>query len=299
MAPLGQSVRVDLESVADELYSLSPRDFIAVRNDLAAKAAKDGDETLALRIRRLRKPSTSAWLVNLLSRDHPEEMAALTELGTALRHAQQALAGETLRALSTQRRDLVETLVEQAGALGRQAGANVSDAVSRELEDTFTAALSDPAAARALTEGRLVGALRPEGGLGSAGTAGSTRQGVATVVDIRTRARKREPDLDRHARLRERARQEVERARVAETEAVDEVGAVTVTLDALARRAGELADRVEALRTELNEVEQELSRVERERRSARRLRQVAERGARQTRQRRTDAERRLAELDED
>ena len=70
-------------------------------------AKADGDKALAKEIGALPKPSAAAWVCNLLVREHREEIENLVELGTLLREAQENLAGDQLRALDVQRRQLV------------------------------------------------------------------------------------------------------------------------------------------------------------------------------------------------
>ncbi|HEY3896611.1 MAG TPA: hypothetical protein VGL88_14755, partial [Pseudonocardiaceae bacterium] len=148
---------MDLDTVADELYSLPRDEFTAARNAAVARAREQSGRELAEQIGALRRPSTAAWLANLLVREHPEQLRALLELGAELLAAQHQLRGEELRRLSRQRHDLVHTIVGQL----RTAGHPVSDAVSRELVNTFTAAVNSSTAARALASGRLTTALDP------------------------------------------------------------------------------------------------------------------------------------------
>src|SRR5689334_16086142 len=108
--------RVDLASVADELYSLPPAEFTARRGALAAQAKKDGDRALAGEITALRRPAVAAWLVNRLVRDRPELLAELAELGAQLRAAHRELAGDQLRELSARRQSLVRSVSQAAAA---------------------------------------------------------------------------------------------------------------------------------------------------------------------------------------
>jgi hypothetical protein len=152
---------VDFESVADELYALPRDEFTAARNAAAKQAREQRHRELAEQIGALRRPSTAAWVANLLAREQPGEIRALVELGDGLRDAQHRLQGEELRRLSTQRHQLVHGLVQQAQALARAAGHPASEAVSRELSNTFMAAVNSSAAAQALAGGRLTSALDP------------------------------------------------------------------------------------------------------------------------------------------
>jgi hypothetical protein len=172
----------DLARVADELYALPPEDFRAARDERAAQARASGDKALAREITALRRPVVSAWLVNLLARDEPGQMSELLALGDSLREAQQALDGDRLRELSTQRRDLVAALVAGMKRRAARDGRAVSLQVEREVEATLQAALADPEAAAAVSSGRLATPLT-YAGLGA---------GEAVAVPLRPGARARE-----------------------------------------------------------------------------------------------------------
>jgi hypothetical protein len=148
----------DLE-VISELYALPLADFTRVRNDLAAQAKARGRKQLAESIKQLRKPTASAWAVNMLVRHHPEEITELLALGAKLREAQSSLAGEALRELTKQRRQAVAALARLARGVAVGYGQRLSSASEAEVEETLGAALVDPAAGYALRSGRLTAPL--------------------------------------------------------------------------------------------------------------------------------------------
>ncbi|WP_426594052.1 hypothetical protein ACPPVS_00950 [Cellulomonas sp. McL0617] len=163
----------ELDDVADELYGGPPGVFIEHR-DAAAKAARaDGDRELAKQITELRKPTVSAWLMNLLVRDDPGFADQVVALGEGLRDAERSLDGPALRELSTQRRALVRSLTARARKLAAPAGQRIGDSVTQELDATLTAALADPEVAREVTSGRLTVA-REYAGFGSADSSATT-----------------------------------------------------------------------------------------------------------------------------
>lgn len=154
------------DQVADELYGLHPSVFVATRDERAREATTAGDREAAKEIRKLRRPSTSAWLVNMLQRERPDDMAELGELGEALRSAQASLAGDDLRELAARRRTLVDRLVPQARALAGELGHPASETVLAELQTTLQAALVDADAAAAVGTGRLTAAVQAGGAFG-------------------------------------------------------------------------------------------------------------------------------------
>jgi len=82
---------VDIDAVADRLYSLRPDEFIAARDAEVAAAKKAGDREKAKMIGALRRPTVSAWLINALVRALPELTAELGRLGERMRQSPRAL----------------------------------------------------------------------------------------------------------------------------------------------------------------------------------------------------------------
>ncbi|MFD0264367.1 hypothetical protein ACFVH7_39585 [Kitasatospora indigofera] len=215
---------MDLDQVADELYGLAPADFTAARDEAAGRARRAGDRALAKRIRALRRPTTAAWLANLLVRAHPTETAALLDLGRALRAAQDQLAGAELRDLLVRRHQVVLALVAQALDQARNAGRPAGDGPAQELTETLEAALADPSAAAALAAGHLSTALGPGaepslptgGGTGSRPTAAAEATAASSEGEGRTRGDS-PPDAPRPGTERDRSEAEAaEEARLAD-----------------------------------------------------------------------------------
>ena len=92
-----------LLAIADELYGLDPSDFTPARD---ARAKEHRRTELGTRLKGLRKPSTAAWVVNLLVRREAGQVEQVLEVGAALREAQASMSGEELRALTRQRRQV-------------------------------------------------------------------------------------------------------------------------------------------------------------------------------------------------
>jgi hypothetical protein len=150
---------ISVAEVADELYGLTPADFTAARDDRARQARAAGQRDEAAAIKKLARPTASAWLVNQLTRAAPEEIARLVAVGTALEEAQRRLAGERLRELSSERRQVINELLPHATEIARQAGQPASAATMGEVRATLEAALADAGARAAVQSGRLTKAL--------------------------------------------------------------------------------------------------------------------------------------------
>lgn len=286
---------MDLDEVADELYALPPEEFIPARKAREDEAKADGDKALAKEIGSLPKPSTAAWVCNLLVRHEPDEIGGLVELGTLVREAQESLAGDQLRALDVQRRQLVAALTRQARSLAYQRGHSVSTAVATQVEETLRAAMADPEAGEALLSGRLTSPLSYSGmGLGEQRphlrvvpppraqkpakpvkpAKPSARSGSAEERRRREDEERQAAEEKRRAELAE-ARRAAEDAEAAAEEAAEAAEAERARADELAAREEELTDRIEYLTRELARLREEssavgadLARVERRRKAA-------------------------------
>jgi hypothetical protein len=152
----------ELDEIVRDLYVLPPTDFVAARNELVRQARAAGSREVADRLQHLRRPTRSAWLVNLLARD-TTAMQRLSTLGRELRDAQTELAHTELRHLAEQRRQLIADLLDQAQAYATAAGVRLSPSVLSEVANTLQAALVDLAGALTIRNGRLVRPLSHSG----------------------------------------------------------------------------------------------------------------------------------------
>jgi hypothetical protein len=152
----------ELDEIVRELYVLPPTDFLAARNELVRQAKAAGSRDVADRLQQLRRPTRSAWLVNLLARD-PTAMQRLSALGRELRDAQTGLARTELRNLAEQRRQLIADLLDRTRAHAAEVGIQLTPTVLSEVEATLQAALVDLAGALTIRNGRLVRPLSHSG----------------------------------------------------------------------------------------------------------------------------------------
>jgi hypothetical protein len=154
---------VDFDDVAEELFGLLPSEFAVTRDARANQARQAGDRELATAVKQLRRPTTSAWLVNLVSRERSEQVGEVVTLGASMREAQERLDGDGIRRLSQQRAQLMASLRREVRQLADGLGVKIGDAVEREFGETFDAALADPDAGEAVRSGRLTVALSYSG----------------------------------------------------------------------------------------------------------------------------------------
>ncbi len=148
---VGYLSSVDLDEIADRLYSLPLAEFIAAREAEARAAKQAGRPDLARQVAALRKPTAAAWAVNQLSREHPAELAELLELGEELRAAWAAQDADALGELTGRRSKLSQRLMRLASSAGT------------EVEQTLDAATVDAGAAEEVRRGRLAKPLSYSG----------------------------------------------------------------------------------------------------------------------------------------
>jgi hypothetical protein len=266
-----------VEDVGQELYAVPPEDFVALRDRIVARARESGDPALAQQVGALRKPTAGAWLANLLSREHPDQVQELVALGAALRDAQEGLDAAQLRELGRQRHQVVAALVGLARRTAAEQGHPAGAAAATDLEGTLTAALADPQAAQALQAGRLAHGLTYAGlGSGASAQPSGTARGAATSA-ARTAERagatkgtaaapepRPSPEAARAAKV-DAAERDLAQARLqaaaAQAEADEAVTSVATSMQALKDARAE----VQRLGAELTAAEREVARREAER----------------------------------
>jgi hypothetical protein len=317
---------MDLDSVADELYAASPDEFVERRKQQAAEARAAKDRDLVKAVLALRRPTRSAWLVNLLARAATTEVAALLELGAALGDAQRRGSGPDLRRLSQQRHTTIEALTRQAVALAADHGHAATEATRQEVSQTLQAALADGAVAQLVRAGRVVqaasyggfGPLDLFGGVVPAGEpAGQHPAGPRDSAlsphshsdsdsdsdsdkgeDERADPLDAVPD-EEAVRARQEAEATVRTATEALSEARQRADQADITAQDQTTRADELADQVEALRAQLEAAEAAEREAQDQARAARKELQQAQRAVSEAEQTLRDAEAELTRLQAD
>lgn len=187
--------RAGLLEIADELYALPLPDFTPAR-DVQALALKAEDAKLSARVKALRKPSTAAWVVNLLVRFESDQIDQVLSVGAALRQAQANMSGDELRALTRQRRQLTAAVTAQARAVAADHGQRVTQAVADQVEATLTAAMVDETCAKAVRSGLLVAALATTGvDVVELGNAVAVTEAIGFIAAPRTPQEAARPEL--------------------------------------------------------------------------------------------------------
>lgn len=302
---------VTLAEVADELYGLPPADFIAARDQQARAARAAGRREDAAEIRKLARPTTSAWLVNRLSRDAPADLGRLVEVAEALQEAQRTLAGSRLRELSARRRQVVTELLPVAATIARESGQPASPAVLEEVRATLEAALADGDARDAVLSGRLTKGLA-YAGLGEVDLSAVAAVPAAAAREPRAgrsahprRAATAEPDAAAAASAptgpaqSDPAAQAAAAVAAAESDVVGAAGAITAAeseLTAIAEQRQFLRRRISHLEGELAQTRAEDTRLAADAQRAEQSRDAAARDKRAAERRLERARRGQAKL---
>jgi peptidoglycan hydrolase CwlO-like protein len=306
-----------LLSIAEELYSLPPGDFTGTRNQWAKQTKADGDPALAKRVTELRKPSMSAWVVNMLMRHQGEQMSQVLDLGASLRQAQSDLDADALRELTRQRRQLTTAVTSQGRSLAAELGQKVTEAVADQVQGTLHAAMVDEGAASAVRSGMLVAAIAATG-VGEADVVDAVAVPGAIGLTPRPRSRpaaKRverpdraglsvvpdqapEPDEEQRAReaARAAAQEAVDRALAAADEAQQRLRKAHKRVKKVQARTLQAADELEEARRRVAELEHTLESLDDEAEAADQKREKAEERYAAAQQALEDAQAEVADL---
>ena len=258
---------MELTSVAEELYALAPAEFTAARNE-RAKLARAEDLALSERVAKLPKPSTAAWVMNMLARHQADQLAQVLELGAAMRAAQDNLDGDELRDLGRQRRQLTHAVSTQARGLAHELGVRISEAVTSQVEETLRAAMTDEDASRAVRTGQLVNALSATG-VGALDVSGAVAVPEAIGTTVRPVERPKPqlsvvPEPEPEADEADESARALEQARTALQEAEAEARAAETKLAKASRRAAKLEARSLQVSGRLEEVRRRAAALEHE-----------------------------------
>lgn len=251
---------MSLLEVADELYALPLDDFTPARDARARELKAEKD--LSAAVKKLKKPSVAAWVVNLFVRRETAQVEQVIAVGEALREAQEGMDGAELRALTRQRRQLTSAVTQQARTLARQEGHKVTQAVADQVEATLTAAMVDADCAKAVRSGLLTTALSSTG-VDAADVASAVALPEALGFSASPSAAEEPaaPDLrvlpgeGEDARRREEAEQALAKAEEDVAEAESALSEVKQSVEELQARSLQVQAEIDELKRKLSELE--------------------------------------------
>jgi hypothetical protein len=154
------------ENDIDALFQLSPPEFVAARNALAAQLKKAGRDDVAGRVRSLPKPSISAWTVNQLYWRHRAAFEKLLATGERFRQAQASkLAGKggDLHRLLNERREELSAMSRLAVEILQRSSGTAPAGVMRRITASLEALSAYGTLEGAPRAGRLVEDVDPPG----------------------------------------------------------------------------------------------------------------------------------------
>jgi hypothetical protein len=145
----------------DELYREHPDGFVAGRNQLTKELQAEGDRDEAARVKKLRRPTAAAWLVNRAALSSPAELEEFADASKELEAAQErALEGKDegaagWRAAAEREREATTAVVEVAAKLARDAGHPASPSALELAGETLRAAAADAELREQVVRGRV------------------------------------------------------------------------------------------------------------------------------------------------
>ncbi len=248
---------LEVERRLDPLYSEPPDGFVASRNELAKELRAEGERGAAERVKKLRRPSRAAWLINRVSAEDPERARRFTAAVDELAEAQRRVLDEDadpaeLRDAAAGERHEVEGMVEAARRVGGVGGRRASGAIIDRVAETLHAAGADAELRSRVLHGRVEReATAATIGISALSGAGKPRRGRAPKRSQRREVERAGREL---ARLRERLE-------VAEARRDQSVSRVDAAEGDLRRARADLATakrEVKALQREVSAAERQL-----------------------------------------
>jgi hypothetical protein len=157
---------INLDVEIDRLHQAPLDRFVTARNTLASRLGVAGRRDEAGQVRRLEKPSMSAWAINQVFWSARREIDRLIESGDRLRAAQLAsLQGKAvgMREAAVARQAAIDAVVEHAVAVLAQSGAPASRTTRQGLAVTCDAIAAHGTLPTRPPVGRLTADLDPPG----------------------------------------------------------------------------------------------------------------------------------------
>lgn len=145
--PAAEGLPEKVERRLDPLYQAPPEEFVAARDALSRELRAEGDRESAARVKKLRRPSAAAWVINRVSADNPEGTRDFVIASEELSEAQQrVLAGEVggdeLRQAAARERAAMDRYLAEARTIAAGRGGNI-EVVMERVAETLRAVGSD------------------------------------------------------------------------------------------------------------------------------------------------------------
>jgi len=145
----------------DELYREPPERFVAGRDRLVKELREAGDRDQAERVKKLRRPTVAAWLINRAALESRPELEEFAESSRQLEEAQaRALEGDDegaaeWRAAAAREREATMAVVDVAKRAASDAGHPASERALELVGQTLRAASGEPELRERVLHGRV------------------------------------------------------------------------------------------------------------------------------------------------
>jgi hypothetical protein len=149
------------EKRLDELYREHPEGFVKGRNQLARELRDAGDRDRAEEVKKLKRPTAAAWVINRAAHHSPELMREFAEASSQLEDAQnRALEGgdaeaTEYRAAAVREREATGAVLDKAESGARDAGHPATETILERVGQTLRAAAADAELRERVLRGRL------------------------------------------------------------------------------------------------------------------------------------------------
>lgn len=211
---------MDLDAALNDLYSRSPEEFVATRNELAKELADAGDKDAAAELRARKKPVVSAWAMNQLTRREADDLSKLFRVVGDMAEPRDTTH---MRDLSQQRSRLIQSLAERAERILEEGG-HASGQIGQQISMTLLGATDDETQQQ-LLEGRLTQLPETSGGQWSLASLPepdvTDDDGRSERAAAAERAEREAVEVERELRQRERALADAQAALAAAEKAVE------------------------------------------------------------------------------
>jgi hypothetical protein len=151
-------------SSVDELYREHPQGFVARRNELAKELRAAGEREEAEQVKKLRRPTVAAWLLNRAALTSPAVLEEFAEASHELEEVQRRAlerggdGAAEWRAAAARESGAIDAVVAAAESAARDAGHPASGQALQLVGETLRAASGD----RVLRERVLAGRVERE-----------------------------------------------------------------------------------------------------------------------------------------
>lgn len=247
------------EERLDELYREHPDGFVAGRNALAKELRAAGQRDEAERVRKLRRPSAAAWLINRAALTAPKSVAEFAEASERLEQAQaRALEGDDdgasgWRAAAERERAAAAAVLETATRAAADAGHKAGQRALELVDETLRAAAADAELRERVVRGRV--------------------ERERSAATLGTPAMTSVPDLDRGAAKRRAAaqsRREATQARRDAQRLQSDLDDAEARQERLQAQVDQTAETLKQLKAKLGDAKRETTKLRRQEKAAER-----------------------------